>query len=439
MQDYLYSYICIGNGLFNNVYGRNGSYVTAGEKDYAECMNEIERQKEDYYKQLGVALGVPTMKGAYGDPENTKRGYNSIIDTLGNHDVPQGWIQTPKPNTTPNTNPGPPVSWNDPSNPDAPQAGYGYIPNDTTKEETFFYHSDHLGSTSYITDDKGNITQYDAYLPYGELLVDEHSSSEDMPYKFNGKELDQETGLYYYGARYLDPRTSLWLSIDRFTEKYSNVSGYNYCINNPIFFSDVRGDSTIVDKFGYLLERRGNNNIVYRAEYNKNGVKYIAIGEVGKVIHVNVIYKNLLQKNSASAKKIWSPFRFRNLVKTNGEWDLKNNKKTIYGIANDGNTRFEFQGKMMEAQDIGNHHFGVVVEAYGLFPEEFALKQAGEYQIKSGTSKPEWQRYAESVVISPTTGTSFYQRGMLSPYGDDPRDQKWIREGFEYYKKNKRK
>ena len=90
MQDYLCSYICIGNGLFNNVYGRSGSYVTAGEKDYAECMNEIERQKEDYYKQLGVALGVPTMKGAYGDPENTKRGYNSIIDTLGNHDVPQG-------------------------------------------------------------------------------------------------------------------------------------------------------------------------------------------------------------------------------------------------------------------------------------------------------------------------------------------------------------
>ena len=82
-------------------------------------------------------------------------------------------IQTPRPNTTPNTNPGPPVSWNDPTNPDDPQAGYGYIANDTTKEETFFYHSDHLGSTSYITDDHANITQYDAYLPYGELLVDE--------------------------------------------------------------------------------------------------------------------------------------------------------------------------------------------------------------------------------------------------------------------------
>ena len=231
----------IGTGLFNNVYGRNGSYVTAGQQDYAERMNQIQTQKEAYYKQQGIAPGVPTMKGAYGDPENTKRGYNSIIDTLGNHDVPQGWIQTPKPNTTPNTNPGPPVSWNDPSNPDDPQAGYGYIPNDTTREETFFYHSDHLGSTSYITDDHTNITQYDAYLPYGELLVDEHSSSEDMPYKFNGKELDEETGLYYYGARYMDPKISMWLGVDPLMEKYTNVSGYVFCHSNPIVRIDRDG------------------------------------------------------------------------------------------------------------------------------------------------------------------------------------------------------
>ena len=231
----------IGTGLFNNVYGRNGSYVTAGQQDYAERMNQIQKQKEAYYKQQGIAPGVPTMKGAYGDPENTKRGYNSIIDTLGNHDVPQGWIQTPRPNTTPNTNPGPPVSWNDPSNPDDPQAGYGYIPNDTTKEETFFYHSDHLGSTSYITDDKANITQYDAYLPYGELLVDEHSSSEDLPYKFNGKLFDEETGLYYYGARYLNPVTSLWYGVDPLAEKYPTAGGFVFCISNPVRLVDPDG------------------------------------------------------------------------------------------------------------------------------------------------------------------------------------------------------
>ena len=231
----------IGTGMFNNVYGRNGSYVTAGQQDYAERMNQIQTQKEAYYKKVGVAPGVPTEKGAYGDPENTGVGYNAVLTELGNHDVPQGWIQTPRPNTTPGTNPGAPISWNDLSNPDDPQAGYGYIPNDTTKEETFFYHSDHLGSTSYITDDKANITQYDAYLPYGELLVDEHSSSEELPYKFNGKQFDDETGLYYYGARYLNPMASVWYGVDPLAEKFPVYFGYSYCYGNPTVFIDYKG------------------------------------------------------------------------------------------------------------------------------------------------------------------------------------------------------
>ena len=119
--------------------------------------------------------------------------------------------------------------------------GYGYIPNDTTCEETFFYHSDHLGSTSYITDDHANITQYDAYLPYGELLVDEHSSSEDLPYKFNGKQFDEETGLYYYGARYMNPVTSLWYGVDPLAEKYVSISPYSYCKSSPMNYIDEKG------------------------------------------------------------------------------------------------------------------------------------------------------------------------------------------------------
>ena len=177
-----------------------------------------------------------------GDPENTGVGYNTIITNLGDHSVPDGWVQTPKHNTTDGSTPGTPISWNDPSTPDDPQVGYGYIPNDTTNEETFFFHSDHLGSTSYITDDKGNITQYDAYLPYGELLVDEHSSSEEMPYKFNGKEFDEETGLYYYGARYMNPITSMWYGVDKLAEKYTLSSSYIYCFDNPIKRIDPDGN-----------------------------------------------------------------------------------------------------------------------------------------------------------------------------------------------------
>ena len=236
----------LGTGKFSNVYGISSNNVTAGQKDYAARMLQIEKQREEYYRKQGTPPGVPTMKGATADPDNTGRGYNEIIGELGDHSVPEGWVQRPKFNAKGDV-PGPPIQWNKPEDPDNAQPGYGFVPTDTTNtEEIFFYHSDHLGSTSYITDAKANITQFDAYLPYGELLVDEHSSSEEMPYKFNGKEFDQETGLYYYGARYMNPVTSLWYGVDPLAEKYPNVSAYLYCYANPSKLIDPDGKDPIL-------------------------------------------------------------------------------------------------------------------------------------------------------------------------------------------------
>ena len=73
----------IGTGRFSNVYGIGGNNITAGQKDYAARMMQIEKQREEYYKQLGTPPGVPTMKGATADPDNTGIGYNSIITDLG--------------------------------------------------------------------------------------------------------------------------------------------------------------------------------------------------------------------------------------------------------------------------------------------------------------------------------------------------------------------
>ncbi|WP_044078455.1 RHS repeat domain-containing protein, partial [Prevotella sp. oral taxon 317] len=232
----------LGTGKFSNVYGISSNNVTAGQKDYAARMLQIEKQREEYYKSLGTPPGVPTMKGATADPDNTGYGYNTIIGDLGDHSVPEGWVQRPKFNDRGDV-PGPPIQWQKPEDPDNAQPGYGYVPADTAHhEDIFFYHSDHLGSTSYITDAKANITQFDAYLPYGELLVDEHSSSEEMPYKFNGKELDQETGLYYYGARYMNPVTSLWYGVDPQIEKMPKDGAYSYCFGNPIKLIDPNGE-----------------------------------------------------------------------------------------------------------------------------------------------------------------------------------------------------
>ena len=102
--------------------------------------------------------------------------------------------------------------------------------NDDYEKMQFYYHPDHLGSSSYITNLDGEVVQHIEYVPFGEVFIEERNNIWNTPYLFNAKEFDEETGLYYYGARYYDPRLSLWLSIDPKEEKYSNVSTYCYVI-----------------------------------------------------------------------------------------------------------------------------------------------------------------------------------------------------------------
>jgi len=87
---------------------------------------------------------------------------------------------------------------------------------------TYFYASDHLGSSSVLTTQTGSYHERIEYLPYGEVWVEDAAvnSNYSTPYKFTGKELDKETGLYYFGARYYDARLSRWISTDPALEKY---------------------------------------------------------------------------------------------------------------------------------------------------------------------------------------------------------------------------
>lgn len=109
--------------------------------------------------------------------------------------------------------------------------------------EMFYYHSDHLGSGTFLSDSDGNPYQFFLNLPFGETMIEQHSYSGDYTnrYKFNGKELDEETGFYYYGARYYNPKFSIWLSVDPMKTKYSIWNPYNYCLQNPVNLIDPDG------------------------------------------------------------------------------------------------------------------------------------------------------------------------------------------------------
>ena len=119
----------------------------------------------------------------------------------------------------------------------------GFKPNDYYEKMQFYYHPDHLGSSSYITNLDGEVAQHIEYVPFGEVFIEERNNTWNTPYLFNAKEFDEETGMYYYGARYYEPRLSLWMCVDRFAEKYPATSGYNYAINNPVRYIDINGDS----------------------------------------------------------------------------------------------------------------------------------------------------------------------------------------------------
>ena len=112
---------------------------------------------------------------------------------------------------------------------------------DAYEKMQFYYHPDHLGSSSYITNLDGEVVQHIEYVPFGEVFVEERNNIWNTPYLFNAKEFDEETGLYYYGARYYDPHISLWITTDPIKNKYPNISSYCYTANNPVRFIDPDG------------------------------------------------------------------------------------------------------------------------------------------------------------------------------------------------------
>ena len=108
---------------------------------------------------------------------------------------------------------------------------------------------------------KGVVQQVTNYYPFGAPYADATASkgSDVQPYKYNGKELDLMHGLntYDYGARQYNPVTARWDRIDPLSEKYYNVSPYNYCHNNPVMLIDPDGKDDYYTSDGRFL---GTNN-----------------------------------------------------------------------------------------------------------------------------------------------------------------------------------
>ncbi len=122
---------------------------------------------------------------------------------------------------------------------------------DNAELQQYYYHPDHLGSSSYITNLDGEVVQHVEYVPFGEVFLEEKNAVWNTPFLFNGKELDKETGLNYFSARYQDPKLGIFISVDPLAEKLPHASPYAFCLNNPVNMVDPTGMIPIplFDKF----------------------------------------------------------------------------------------------------------------------------------------------------------------------------------------------
>ena len=120
----------------------------------------------------------------------------------------------------------------------------------------YWYHPDYIGNVEFVTDRTGQPYQHFYYAAFGDPMVSQHvgTGSFNSAFRFNAKEYDEETGNYYYGARYYEPKSSVWMGVDPESTRDPHMTPYHFVYNNPVMFIDPNG------LHGYKVDGDGNIN-----------------------------------------------------------------------------------------------------------------------------------------------------------------------------------
>ncbi len=136
-----------------------------------------------------------------------------------------------------------------------------------------YYHQDHLGGTALTTNSSGYVTQIYDYYPYGSELLNSQLSSTDAAHSFTDKELEEDIGLYYFEARWYDPKIGRFLSEDpaqldnrifKLIQDPQDLNFYGYSRSNPISSIDPNGELRVdatkatqeeIDQFNLALSQ----------------------------------------------------------------------------------------------------------------------------------------------------------------------------------------
>ena len=258
---------------------------------------------------------------------------------------------------------------------DMPADQQGTANPDTEWKKVYYYCTDHLGSSRLVLNSNGVIVERLMFLPTGEVFRDKQISTlYHSDFLFSGKELDAETGNYYYGARYYAPRIGIWLSPDPLQLKYPHVSSYAYCMGNPVVYFDPDGRKI---KYG----PRAQNNKMYQDIFAA-AVKILNKANVGYI---------LAQLEALDATIYIEPLPMSERLKKEGAYFNPDNN-TIYWDYDEHMTT-NVEGVILSPMTILNHEADHALD-YNISPESAELLKKNR-----DTPDPDFKNKAERKTI----------------------------------------
>ncbi|MCF8212259.1 MAG: DUF2778 domain-containing protein, partial [Cryomorphaceae bacterium] len=153
----------------------------------------------------------------------------------------------------------------------------------------FWYHPDYLGNVDLITERDGYTHEFFMYNPWGEEMHQWNANTYAFtsPYRFNSKELDPETGLAYYGARYYQNKIGVWLSVDPLADQAPGWTPFRAFFNNPLRFIDPDGLFEI--ETGKI--EKGDNLTAIAKQLNEKFKTNLTVDQIAKANNIKDVNK----------------------------------------------------------------------------------------------------------------------------------------------------
>ena len=286
---------------------------------------------------------------------------------------------------------------------------------DPLEPALYYYHADHLGSATWITDSVGNPAQFLQYLPYGEIWRNQQRMGYDERFKYSGKERDEETGYDYFGARHYTSAFSGWLSPDPLMDKYPSISPYAYCSWNPLKYVDPDGKEKIVSLSPTLKSTTSIKNAA------------TVFPENSKVVHVwahgNKHGIQIYNSNTSNPETISSPEGLNAFLMNQSEiWQNREDSDPAIVVLHSCSTG---KGENSIAQQFSSDELfnNVIIVAPSMDVVVQGGKEYGPANKNDLENIGEWKMFLNGEVVNSFSGES-------TPIFDNPRQQ------VERYKNN---